>query len=247
MNFISDISPELEGQFDCHTWLSVSQKFNLTDILRAILYSIVPQMQNQKVAMTDEDLPTELESFLREKKYLIVLDDVWTTDLWGQLEILLPDPNNGSRVLITSRSLDVAMAADPETTPYKLSYLTEEESLGLLLRKSFPYKQPENYPPDLMKVAKQLTKKCGGLPLALVVVGGILSRRDRTYSAWNIVEQTMDWHSEDGEKCSQIIAMSYEDLPYHLKTCFLYFSSFPEDYEISAKHLKTRHFDLDAF
>jgi NB-ARC domain len=113
---------------------------------------------------------------------------VSTVDLWDRLKILLPDSNNGSRVLITSRSIDVAMAADPETTPYKLSYLTEEESVQFLLTKAFPHKKLENCPPDLMKAEKQLTQKCGGLPLALVVVGGILSRRESTYSVWNIVE-----------------------------------------------------------
>jgi NB-ARC domain len=107
-------------------------------------------MQNQKVAVADENLAMELESLLIEKK-IIILDDVSTVDLWDRLKILSPDSNNGSRVLITSRSIDVAMAADPETTPYKLSYLTEEESVQFLLTKAFPHKKLENCPPDLMK------------------------------------------------------------------------------------------------
>jgi NB-ARC domain len=194
----------------------------------------------------DEDLPMELNKSLNEKRYFVILDDVWTVDLWDRLRTVLPDVKNGSRVLITSRSLEVAAAADPGTTPYKLSYLNEEESLALLLRKAFPYKQTHHNPPGLMKVAKQLTKKCGGLPLALVVVGGILSRREPTYSAWYKVKQTLDWHSEDGEKCMQILALSYEDLSYHLKQCFLYFSSFPEDYIMSANHL-TRMWIAEGF
>lgn len=188
----------------------------------------------------------ELKRSLNERKYLIILDDVWTIDLWERLKILLPDVKNGSRVVITSRYLDVAAAADPETAPYKLPYLNEEESLALLLRKAFPYKKPDYHPPGLMKVAKQLTKKCSGLPLALVVVGGILSRREPTYSSWHKVKQTLDWHSEDGEKCMQILALSYEDLSYHLKQCFLYFSSFPEDYIMSANHL-TRMWIAEGF
>ncbi|XP_078173287.1 putative disease resistance RPP13-like protein 3 [Carex rostrata] len=230
---------ELKGQFDCRKWLSISQKFNLNDLLREILYSIEPNLKNKSPPIADEDLPEELKSSLENKRYLIVLDDVWTIDLWERLKIQLPDSNNASRVIITSRSLDVAKAADCSTSPYKLSYLNEDESLALLFRKAFQqHIQPENYPPDLLEVAKKLTKKCGGLPLGLVVLGGILVRRERTYTAWSTLEETMDWHNEDGKKCSQVLAMSYEDLPYDLKPCFLYFASFPEDHKISGKHVK---------
>ncbi|CAA6670775.1 unnamed protein product [Spirodela intermedia] len=34
-----------------------------------------------------------------------------------------------------------------------------------------------------------------------------------------------------------ILALSYADLPHHLKWCFLYFSSFPEDYKIGVNKL----------
>ncbi|KAJ1695939.1 hypothetical protein LUZ63_012637 [Rhynchospora breviuscula] len=49
---------------------------------------------------------TKLYESLRGKKYLIVLDDVWTTDLWTQIGVALPDELNGSRVVITTRFLD---------------------------------------------------------------------------------------------------------------------------------------------
>jgi hypothetical protein len=205
--------------------------------LRKTLYSVDPQKKNKDI--TDGDLVLNLKSSLRDKRYLIILDDVWDIDLWEQFEKALPaDANNVSRVIITSRSLDVATMADRNTKEYKLDYLNDDDSLGLLFRKALQrHIEPENYPRDLLEIAKRLTKKCGGLPLALVVLGGILRRRNDIYSAWSKVEDTLDWHDEDGEKCMKILAKSYEDLPNHLKSCFLYFAAFPEDYQISARQV----------
>ncbi|XP_078170165.1 putative disease resistance RPP13-like protein 3 [Carex rostrata] len=234
-------------QFDCCTWLSISSKFNVKNLLREIIYSIKPKMKHQDPTMTYKDLRAMLNRSLSRKRYLIILDDVWTTDLWEQLKLALPDENNASRVIITTRMLDVAIAADCNTKPYRLHYLDDNDSLALLFQKAFQqHIQPENYLPSLLEVAKKLTKKCGGLPLALVVLGNILARRDPTYTAWSNAELTMDWHNEDESNCSKVLAMSYEDLPYHLKPCFLYFASFPENHKISGKHV-TRMWLAEGF
>jgi hypothetical protein len=83
----------------------------------------------------------------------------------------------------------------------------------------------------------QFVHKCGGLPLALMVLGGLLSKKPCNYHAWSKVLNTLSWHDDDGKKCSEIIGTSYEDLPFALKSCFMYFAAFPEDYKISATSL----------
>ncbi|KAJ1704212.1 hypothetical protein LUZ63_003991 [Rhynchospora breviuscula] len=195
-------------------------------------------MRNKEPAIRDDDLTSELKRSLTQKRFFIVLDDVWETDLWESLRTALPDKNNTSRVLITTRKLDVANAADGGLRPHELRYLNDDESLSLLLQKAIPIREPEgqHYLTDLNEVAKKLTKKCGGLPLALAVLGSILSR-DRTYNAWKRVNETLEWHDDRAKRCYEVLLLSYLDLPYHLKPCFLYFASFPEDYEISAKHV----------
>ncbi|XP_078158928.1 putative disease resistance RPP8-like protein 4 [Carex rostrata] len=241
-------SDKLEGQFDCRAWQSISQTYNLNELLREILYKVKPQMKNKNPRVTDRDLSVKLKNyFLSGKRYLIILDDVWDINLWGQLKMALPEMYNASRVIITTRSLDVAKAADCNTKPYKLRYLSDTEGRDLLFRKAFQQHdvQPENYP-HLLDVAERLTKKCGGLPLALVVLGGILTRRDRNYTAWNTLYESIDWHNEDGIQCSRVLARSYEDLPRYLKNCFLYLAAFPEDYHISGEHV-TRMWMAEEF
>ncbi|KAJ4780122.1 Disease resistance protein (CC-NBS-LRR class) family [Rhynchospora pubera] len=121
--------------------------------------------------------------------------------------------------------------------PYELRLLNDEDSRDLLIKKAFPYKKyGDKFPDDLHELVDALSKKCKGLPLALIVLGGILSTKDHIYSAWEKVLRTMEWHS-DGKDCINILGMSYDDMPCYLKTCFLYLALFPEDYEISARRL----------
>ncbi|KAJ4798394.1 Disease resistance protein RPP8 [Rhynchospora pubera] len=230
---------ELGRHFDCLAWLSISQKFVVNNLLREILYSVKPDERNKKRTTRDDELTSELEEYLAQRRYLIVLDDVWEVDLWESLRKALPDGNYASRVLITTRIVDVARAADRNSTPYKLRHLDENESLTLLFQKAnIPIGESGvQFRTDLNDVARQLTKMCAYLPLALIVLGSILSRRERTKNAWQRVHDTLDWHDEKAKRCSEVLLLSYVELPYHLKPCFLYFASFPEDHEISANHV----------
>ncbi|KAJ1698749.1 hypothetical protein LUZ63_007261 [Rhynchospora breviuscula] len=297
-------STELVGKFHCYIWLSISQKFNVNNLLREILYLVEPELRDKTHPIKDDELTIELQNSLTWKRYFIVLDDVWTIDLWERLKIALPDKMNASRVLITTRFVIVAKAADSGTEPFRLSYLNEDESLNLLFKKALPhinlerstseldgnsshqnnkymlnslvkylnplfgwlrplvrYLNPlfqwlrpifyhlsiqkthdptyfvQDYLTNIIDVAKQLTRKCGGLPLALIVLGGILSMKECTYSAWESVNNTLDWHDVKTKQCVQVLELSYVDLPNNLKPCFLYFASFPEDYKISTKHV----------
>ncbi|XP_078153168.1 putative disease resistance RPP13-like protein 3 [Carex rostrata] len=228
---------DIKRQFELRIWVAISQMFELIDILRKIAEQLNLCIDPSKQP-TEEVFLTKLHESLKEKKYLIVLDDVWTDNLWTQIEETLRDDNNGSRVLITTRFFNIAKKADPTCEPYKPGFLTKELSLELLLKKALPNQDPnKNCFDDLSDIPDQFVHKCGALPLALVVLGGLLSTKPRNYAAWSKVLQTMSWHVDDGKKCSEIIGTSYEDLPFALKSCFLYFAAFPEDRDIDVVSL----------
>ncbi|XP_078153420.1 putative disease resistance RPP8-like protein 2 isoform X2 [Carex rostrata] len=226
---------DIKTQFELRIWVAISQKFELIDILRKVAKQLQLPIDPSKQS---NDFLTEIHGSLRDKKYLIVFDDVWTDELWTQIGEALPNKNNGSRVLITTRSSEVAKDADPTCEPYKLGFLTKELSVELFLKKALPNHDPNKSTfNDLCDITDQFVQKCGALPLALVVLGGLLSRKPHNYIAWSKVLQTMSWHANDGKKCSEIIGTSYEDLPFALKSCFLYFAAFPEDCDIDAESL----------
>ncbi|KAJ4730435.1 Disease resistance protein (CC-NBS-LRR class) family [Rhynchospora pubera] len=179
----------------------------------------------------------ELNRLLKEKRYLIIMDDVWTPDLWDQVQSVLPNTNLGSRVLISTRISEIAKKADSTSDPYNMRYLSEEESQELLLKNAFPFQDPKAYLDGLSDLPKQFARKCGNLPLALKVAGGRLSRELPTYNSWHKILQKFSWHDGDGKNCTDILATSYEDTPAYLKPCFMYFALYPEDYKISVKNL----------
>ncbi|KAJ4817897.1 Disease resistance protein (CC-NBS-LRR class) family [Rhynchospora pubera] len=83
-------STEVTREFDCRIWVSISQKFNVHDLLRKILKELE---QEDRPAIEDNNLRSALQRLLNEKRYFIILDDVWGTDLWESLKIALPDIN----------------------------------------------------------------------------------------------------------------------------------------------------------
>ncbi|KAL6323333.1 hypothetical protein AAG906_029340 [Vitis piasezkii] len=88
-------------------------------------------------------------------------------------------------------------------------------------------------PRELEELGKKIVANCGGLPLAIVVLGGLLSRKEKTPLSWQKVLDSLTWHLNQGpDSCLGVLALSYNDMPYYLKSCFLYCGLFPEDSEI---------------
>ncbi|KAM0942954.1 putative P-loop containing nucleoside triphosphate hydrolase, leucine-rich repeat domain superfamily [Dioscorea sansibarensis] len=119
-----------------------------------------------------------------------------------------------------------------------MSFLPDNKSWELFLLKAFPAGLDSSVE-ELEDIGRQLVKRCGGLPLALVVLGGLLSRKDPRPAVWSEVAESMDWDAtHDGQECLKILALSYRNLPHHyLKSCFLYLAAFAEDSEILASKL----------
>ncbi|KAJ4786198.1 Disease resistance protein (CC-NBS-LRR class) family [Rhynchospora pubera] len=98
-------SAEEKLHFNSLIWITISKEFIIVDILKKMLRKLREINENEE-RRDEEHFLIELNKSLRNKKYLIVLDDVWFTEnrnesLWARLHNALPDDGNGSRVLIT--------------------------------------------------------------------------------------------------------------------------------------------------
>ncbi|KAH6763419.1 hypothetical protein C2S52_020852 [Perilla frutescens var. hirtella] len=231
--------PQIQYQFPVRIWIYISQEFTNKDIFLSILkeFTRITEDINSK---SDVELANMVESFLASGKFLLVMDDVWTTEDWDKLVFALPKNNKKGKVLITSRQVEVGRYANRFRDPHMLRFLTSEESWLLLRWEVFG--KPE-FPPELESEGKQIAERCSGLPLAIVVIGGILVKKfsatgnmSAMKRAWEKVTKSFNTYLnyEPEGRMEKIISLSYEKLPYHLKECFLYVGMFPEDFEIPA-------------
>ncbi|XP_023902047.1 putative disease resistance RPP13-like protein 3 [Quercus suber] len=183
--------------------------------------------------LDDDELKTLLFKCLKGKKYLLVMDDVWKTELWDEVSTAFPNDLNRSRLLITSRIKEVALHS--KSALYELPFLEKDKSWELFCKKAF---RGGICPPELEILGKQLVKSCHGLPLAIVVLGGLLAKKEKTHRTWSKLTGHVNWYlAQDKSSCRDILALSYNHLPLELKPCFLYFGIYPEDFEIPVRQL----------
>ncbi|KAK9928281.1 hypothetical protein M0R45_025424 [Rubus argutus] len=233
--------PDIGNQFDCRSFVYVSQEHKRREILHKIIKDVSCPLNRDDFEKLEEihveDTMVEmLHEFLKERKYLVVLDDIWKTEVWDGLKAAFPSGKMGSKVMLTTRNREVALHADPRSTPHEPRMLTEDESLQLFLKKALP--GVDHFPSDLERLGREMVIKCGGLPLAVVVLGGLLSTKNKFTVEWERVLQNISWHLITAQDhISAILALSYIDLPSHLKSCFLHLGVFPEDFSIEKKHL----------
>ncbi|KAH0749317.1 hypothetical protein KY290_028549 [Solanum tuberosum] len=224
-------NPSIVNHFDVKAWCAVSQAYNR----RALLAEIFKQATNDDSEIKEEDNVADmLRKSLLSRRYLIVLDDIWDVKAWEDLGICFPQGEYGSRVMVTTRIEEVAKHLQHHSDPYSLRFLTSKESWELLEKKVF---RGESCPPDLLEAGLQVALHCKGLPLAVVLIAGIIAKMDReAASLW--LEVANDLSSLAlGEQSMKVIQSSYDHLEDHLKTCLLYMALFPEDHKIPVDHL----------
>ncbi|KAL3338837.1 hypothetical protein AABB24_027790 [Solanum stoloniferum] len=228
-------SPDILISFPIRTWIHVSQEYNTMDLLRYIIKSIqgcTKETLDLLERMTERDLKIYLRDLLKERKYLVVVDDVWQREAWESLKRAFPDGKNGSRVIITTRKEDVAERADDRGFVHKLRFLSQEESWDLFRRKLLDV---QAMVPEMESLAKDMVEKCRGLPLAIVVLSGLLSYGKELNQWQKVKDHLWKYIKEDKSiKISNILSLSYNDLSTALKQCFLYFGIFPEDKVVKA-------------
>ncbi|KAL7114568.1 hypothetical protein ACP275_04G128800 [Erythranthe tilingii] len=219
--------------FPIRAWFTVSQEYTEKEILLGLLHQIDNTNRNDAHVTNDGKLGDKLYKTLFGRKYLIVMDDMWDIKAWDTVKRFLPDNNNRSRILVTTRLLKLAVDFG-SCSPYQLNFLDEAQSWDLLRQKIFA---EGRCPIELERIGKSIAKKCRGLPLALVVIGGLLAKSKAEH--WKYVEEdvTSAVYNQDEEFCMKILSLSYNRLPIYLKPCFLYFAVFPEDYSIEVPRM----------
>ncbi|RCV04500.1 hypothetical protein SETIT_1G006400v2 [Setaria italica] len=194
--------------------------------------------------MDVEGLSTKLNELLVDKRYLVVIDDVWSLQAWEAIHIRLPENNCGSRIIVTTRIETVAKASSvSEDLVHRMKPLEQNASENLFVKIVFG--SVGACLDGLKDTMSKILNKCGGLPLAIVKIASILASYNSVESVetWIRVSNSIGSQMENHptlEGMRQVITLSYGYLPHHLKACMLYLSIFPEDYVIAKDRLLYR-------
>ncbi|CAI8596678.1 unnamed protein product [Vicia faba] len=237
-------SKDVVRHFDIHVWITVSQSYNVEDLLREMLIKFCKQKGDiapRDISQMDRgSLTKEVRNYLQQKRYIVMFDDVWDVHFWDAIKFAVIDNKNGSRIFITTRNLEVVMSCKESSFVelLELQPLTQEQSLELFNKKAFQFDYGGCCPKELNDIACEIVRKCKGLPLAIVAIGGVLSAKDKNVFEWQKFNENLSLEllkSTHLIGIQEILGLSYDDLPYHLKPCLLYFGIFPEDHIVRSK------------
>ncbi|XP_057787900.1 putative late blight resistance protein homolog R1A-10 [Salvia miltiorrhiza] len=228
-------------QFPVRIWVYVSQRFNSRDVFLNILRKFT---SNDMSGLSDEELAQSVRGCLSKEKFLLVMDDVWRPDDWEVIQNVLPSSNKLSKVMITSRLLTVGQRAKVShfsTEPHRLRFFRDDESWKLLQLEVFG--NEEDCFRELVGIGMKIAKQCHGVPLTVVVVGGILvdlfvkTHIPRLLKReWETVSENVSKFAQNNEekRISDAVELSYKTLPDYLRECFLYMAVFPEEHVVPA-------------
>ncbi|CDP20946.1 unnamed protein product [Coffea canephora] len=236
---------DVRRHFPVRAFVTVSQPCNflelLKDLTRQLHNDLKKPVPESIEAMTAFQLKLCVKNFLQQAgRYAIVFDDVWDVEVWNEIRFALPENGYGNRVMLTTRKVDVASASCNKSQDYvfKMAPLSFEDSWTLFCNKIF---KGNGCPAHLTDVAKGILGKCQGLPLAILAIGGFLALKDFLIAEeWEMVRRSLVGELEGSgmlDRVRKILSLSYNDLPCHLKTCLLYLSIYPDDYEIDCHKL----------
>ncbi|KAK8368137.1 hypothetical protein V6Z11_A01G020900 [Gossypium hirsutum] len=178
---------------------------------------------------------------LCKKKFALLLDDIWERFDLTRAGIPIPTQENGSKVIFTTRRLDVCCQMQPnmasnirvECLPPQKALKLFEEKVGL---------ETLQMHPDIRKLAKAVVEECAGLPLALITIGRAMASK-KTPREWEYCIEVLRKSAASvfprvGKEMYPKLKFSYDCLPdERLKSCFLYCSLYPEDHPIEKDQL----------
>ncbi|PSR91695.1 Disease resistance protein [Actinidia chinensis var. chinensis] len=230
--------PIVKKHFQNRAWITVSESFKIEKLLQSMIEQLFKEVK-QPIPQGVENMDTNslkgiINAFLKQKRYVLVLDDVWDIHAWQSFRYTFPNGNCGSRVILTTRNINLASFCSGEYHGYvyNLMPLSPEDSWTLFCRKTF---QGFSCPSYLEGLSRDILRRCEGLPLAIVAISGLLSTKEKSMEEWERISRSLGAELEGNEKLtsmSRILSLSFFDLPWNLKLCFLYLSIFPEDYSI---------------
>ncbi|KAK0596987.1 hypothetical protein LWI29_020771 [Acer saccharum] len=225
---------DVKRYFTNRAWVLVPSLFNARHVLADILRQInQAELLVVEATLSEDELMWKILKLLHGTRCLIVLEDVETSQI---LETVVNPICNSSqfdaRIIITTSNANNLTPLQAGYLALNLVRLNKEESWKLFLKKVRMAEDEVMSNSELIRLKEKILEICGGLPARIVLLGGLLSTKERSYNEWSRVVLV-----RAGNNQGDIMALSYQDLPPELKPCFLYMGLFPKKFEIPMRRL----------
>ncbi|XP_057776308.1 late blight resistance protein R1-A-like [Salvia miltiorrhiza] len=223
----------VKEHFDICVWITISQTYNVRETLRDVLSQV---SGDPDCDLSEGELGLKLYQYLWGRRYLIIMDDMWSIEVWDKIRSFFPNCNDGSRIIVTTRLSNLTSQLG-ESYGVGMKFLDEANSWDLFTKTVFG---GESFPRELEDIGKNIVANCKGLPLSIATIGGLMAKSERSREYWGCIEQNLSsiLITNNDEFCLKILRMSYIYLPNYLKPCFLYMGVFEEDRKIRVSMLK---------
>ncbi|CDP17559.1 unnamed protein product [Coffea canephora] len=223
-------TPQFDNHFNKKIWVCVAEE---VDKIEKLFKMILESSTGKKAEVDNRQVIVQgIENELKEKRYLLVLDDLWNdqegllNDFFTTLAAL--KQKKGSWCLVTSRLQEAAIVLSRHRrinfTRHDLRKLYDDDCWSIV--KDWATVE-EEVPKELEALRKRVLRRCDGLPLAATLIGGLLSKKRK--EEWlSIFEESLLNGDQGG--IEQILKVSFDYLsPAPVKKCFAYCSIFDQD------------------
>uniref|UniRef100_A0ACD5WD11 Uncharacterized protein n=1 Tax=Avena sativa TaxID=4498 RepID=A0ACD5WD11_AVESA len=223
-----EVYDRLQAQYACKAFVVVGRNPDVKKVLKDILLGIDKQkyMDFNLATLDEKQLIDELREQLVNKRYFIVIDDIWDTETWGIIRCAFMDSDCGSRIITTTRIFEVAQKAGDV---YRIKPLSRKKSEELFYTRLSGDKNKCHYDQQV-ELSEKILRKCGGVPLAIIAIASLLA--SKPMDDWSKVYNSIGFgsgHNKDVENMRKILLYSYYDMPSYLRTCLLHLSIHAED------------------
>ncbi|GLT50393.1 hypothetical protein SLA2020_238800 [Shorea laevis] len=222
-----------ETRFQVVIWVTVSHPLNVFELQKKIAGAMGRRLPDDEEVMMRA---AALMDIMENVRFVLILDDVW--EKFSLKEVGIPDPKvqNGCKVVVTSRSIEVCSYLHCKIV--KVKPLSEEESLKLFLD---TVGEGVLQVLGLEEILKLIVEECAGLPLAIVLIAGSMRGVDDVNAWRNALTELQDRVrsvKDSNDEIFKRLRFSFDRLDsLEVKNCFLYCSFFQEDYVFSRKEL----------
>ncbi|PIA25088.1 hypothetical protein AQUCO_12500001v1 [Aquilegia coerulea] len=224
------------NDFDVVIWVLISSEVNMGVVQETIRERLGLNSWSDSVPSSSR--ASDILNALKKKKFLILLDDVWEELDLQSIGIPLPSVENKSKIVLSTRSLNVcgAMGANKAI---EVKSLNKEQSWVLFQKKVG--QQTLDADPQIPKLAETVAEKCHGLPLVLITIGASMASKTdpREWKrAISELNKSAAKFPDMEKRVFHLLKFSYDRLPSATdQVCFLFCALYREDYSILKEDL----------